>query len=559
MANSRPVSVLSESNSVPDEANINGLKNNPQNKETSSARSSIQKSPMNNIRNANSSSSSIDSAGAKNTIFTENKTSTLTNSNTIVSWTTTDSDLESEQDGRSNNDNNSLESNSLKKQIQRPQTLSRRDNGQQKNETNSQEQLSRRAKHFQKLFRSEIHDDMPELIDSYVCAYQGDILLQGKMYITDRYLCFHSRIISYVTKHVYRWEQIENITKERVAFIFPTAIGIQLRHSGKKIIYASFLQRDQAFDKIVSMCSRFNNDINSLQNDDDNRLMQDGTLKAINSNYSFNEKIKKSKRDIPFDMTEGPEQEDVLQMCLGSNATNNNNNNSNVKWRPQSSTSKISDNKQQSKQSKNLFNSDKKKQFKNSSLNPTVPKNLNESIPDNNELNRNSSSSNTQEKEADASLTDNPVVFRHPRNAPLRSNRSRSRSRDRTLSPATRTSSNMLNSISSISSITTPDSSIINSDTDGIAGKYSRIIILSLISIVKLIMAYLLLLFNRFKTYPIKTSLILLICITILISHSFYLINLAYRIENRLQSLHNIWPSPLASSSSSAARNSRHQ
>ncbi|CAF4225414.1 unnamed protein product, partial [Rotaria magnacalcarata] len=443
MANSRPVSVLSQPNSASDEANINGLKNNPQNKETSSARSSIQKSPTNNIRNANSSSSSIDSAGAKNTIFAENKTSTQTNSNTIVSWTTTDSDLESEQDGRSNNDNNSLESNSVKKQIQRSQTLSRHDNGQQKNETNSQEQLSRRVKHFQKLFRSEIHDDMPELIDSYVCAYQGDILLQGKMYITDRYLCFHSRIISYVTKHVYRWEQIENVTKERVAFIFPTAIGIQLRHSGKKIIYASFLQRDQAFDKIVSMCSRFNNDINSLQNDDDNRLMQDGTLKAINSNYSYNEKIKKSKRDIPFDMIEGPEQEDVLQMCLGSNATSNN---SNVKRRPQSSTSKISDNKQQSKQSKKLFNSDKKKQFKSSSLNPTVPKNLNESIPDNNELNRNSSSNNTQEQEADAPLTDNPVVFRHSRNGPLRSNRSRSRSRERTLSPATRTS-NMLSSI----------------------------------------------------------------------------------------------------------------
>ncbi|CAM4746365.1 unnamed protein product [Rotaria magnacalcarata] len=527
MANSRPVSVLSQPNSASDEANINGLKNNPQNKETSSARSSIQKSPTNNIRNANSSSSSIDSAGAKNTIFAENKTSTQTNSNTIVSWTTTDSDLESEQDGRSNNDNNSLESNSVKKQIQRSQTLSRHDNGQQKNETNSQEQLSRRVKHFQKLFRSEIHDDMPELIDSYVCAYQGDILLQGKMYITDRYLCFHSRIISYVTKHVYRWEQIENVTKERVAFIFPTAIGIQLRHSGKKIIYASFLQRDQAFDKIVSMCSRFNNDINSLQNDDDNRLMQDGTLKAINR----------------------PEQEDVLQMCLGSNATSNN---SNVKRRPQSSTSKISDNKQQSKQSKKLFNSDKKKQFKSSSLNPTVPKNLNESIPDNNELNRNSSSNNTQEQEADAPLTDNPVVFRHSRNGPLRSNRSRSRSRERTLSPATRTS-NMLSSIPSTSSITTPDSSIINSDTDGIAGKYSRIIILSLISIVKLIMAYLLLLFNRFKTYPIKTSLILLICIAILIFHSFYLINLAYRIENRLQSLHNIWPS------SSSTKNSRHQ
>ena len=73
------------------------------------------------------------------------------------------------------------------------------------------------------------------------------------MYITDQYLCFHSRIISYVTKHVHAWENIEQVTKERVAFIFPTAIGIKLKSSERKIIYASFLQRDQAFDKIISI------------------------------------------------------------------------------------------------------------------------------------------------------------------------------------------------------------------------------------------------------------------------------------------------------------------
>jgi hypothetical protein len=72
-----------------------------------------------------------------------------------------------------------------------------------------------------------IYFNYNKIISSNVFFSLGDILLQGKMYITDRYLCFHSRIISYVTKHVYRWEQIENVSKERVAFIFPTAIGIK--------------------------------------------------------------------------------------------------------------------------------------------------------------------------------------------------------------------------------------------------------------------------------------------------------------------------------------------
>ncbi|CAF4129131.1 unnamed protein product, partial [Rotaria sp. Silwood2] len=134
-----------------------------------------------------------------------------------------------------------------------------------------------------------------------------------------------------------------------------------------------------------------------------------------------------------------------------------------------------------------------------------------------------------------------PVIFRQSHNIPLRT--SRSRSRDRTSSPSNRTSSNILTSNSSTSSMTNTDSLIISSNNDGLAGKYSRIIILSVISIIKLIIEYLLLLFNRLKTYPIKTSLILLIFIIILVVHSFYLINLAYRIENRLQSLHHLWPS----------------
>lgn len=142
------------------------------------------------------------------------------------------------------------------------------------------------------------------------------------------------------------------------------------------------------------------------------------------------------------------------------------------------------------------------------------------------------------------------MTYRHPHNGPV--NRSRSCSRNRTSSPANRTSSNVLASVSSTHSMTTSDPLIINSNNDGVVGKYSRIVILSVISIIKIIMAYLLLLYNRFKTYPVKTSLILLICISILIIHSFYLINLAYRIENRLQSLHSLWPS------SPFLKNSRH-
>jgi hypothetical protein len=300
MANSRPASLILPSG-VPDEINTNNI-------------STIH---------GRSSTSSIDSTSGKNINFNEKNSLTHNALTTTASSTTTDSDFESDQD-----DNLPLQ--------------------QQKNDLHTSEHSSRRVRHFQKLFKSEIPDDMPDLIDSYVCAYQGDILLQGKMYITDRYLCFHSRIIKYVTKHVYRWEQIENVRKERVAFIFPTAICIQLKQSGKKIVYASFLQRDQAYEKIVSIWSKCIND-NHSYNDNDNDLPQDGTLKPNN----HHDKSKYLNRET-YDNNIDESGQDVLQMCLKPNQR-----------RSSFSARKSYDDKQLTKKSSNSY--EKKNSLKNSS------------------------------------------------------------------------------------------------------------------------------------------------------------------------------------------------
>lgn len=75
--------------------------------------------------------------------------------------------------------------------------------------------------------------------------------------------------------------------------------------------------------------------------------------------------------------------------------------------------------------------------------------------------------------------------------------------------------------------------------SEGLRRKLSRLIIY----LMKLFIEYFTLLYQQWKTYPIKTSIILLIFIVVLIFHSFYLIQLAYRIENRLHSLHHKWPS----------------
>ena len=298
-----------------------------------------------------SSSSSIDSNSTKNANFNEINSSPPARLTSTAS-STTDSDFESEQDENL--------------QIQ-----------QQKNGLTANDHSTRRRKTFHKLFKSEIDNEMPELIDSYVCAYQGDILLQGKMYITDRYLCFHSRIINYVTKHVYRWEQIEHVTKERVAYIFPTAIGIQLRQTGKKITYASFLQRDQAYEKILSIWSKSTGETNSFADDDSTH---DGTLKA-----NHRERTNRDKResyDI-IDRADEEEEEEVLQMCLKPN--------DNRKQRINSISSKSSEEKQKSKKLSN----------KNSNPEQKLTNGGNENISNTNQTTRNSRYTKNEQRHRD--------------------------------------------------------------------------------------------------------------------------------------------------------------
>lgn len=173
MATSRPNSMIIPPG-IFDETNINGSKNILQKKDSQSLRSphlpmttTTSSLPVNNPIHAHSSSSSLDSAGAKNAISTEKNLLGQINSMTTISSTTTDSELESEQEEIYDDDNHFADSSNPSAKVHR----TKYDSHSQK--THEQEQLSRRVKHFRKLFQSELADQMPELIDSYVCAYQG--------------------------------------------------------------------------------------------------------------------------------------------------------------------------------------------------------------------------------------------------------------------------------------------------------------------------------------------------------------------------------------------------
>ncbi|CAF1457468.1 unnamed protein product [Rotaria magnacalcarata] len=403
------------------------------------------------------------------------------------SSSTTDSDMESEQDDPVKED----EKNKDKKNRGR---------------------LSRREKYFRKIFASEIPDPKPKLIDYYLCAYQGDILLQGKMFITDRYLCFYSKIINYVTKHVYRWDQIERVTKERVAYIFPTAIRLRLKESGKRVVYASFLSRDLAYDKIVSIWPHPSNNYNILA-DDENR---NSTRKRLKHNSCESVQISES--------------DEVLEHCL--------NDPNSTRRRGGSVSPRLSDEENTLVPLTNP--SIERPRTKYSTINPKPSNQTN----GNNNKNTRHSRCTKHERDEDNTTTKRTRMASN-RLQDISSSLQSSQTIDQTLSVPEQPISHS-KSLPFVVSSASPSIKHINNK--GISANALNIAI----SFINLIIQTLSSLLHRFHIYPTKITTFIFICVILVFMHSFYLIALAYRLENRLQTLHNRWPSSLMKNSFSS-------
>ncbi|KAF1803564.1 GRAM domain-containing protein [Mucor lusitanicus] len=107
----------------------------------------------------------------------------------------------------------------------------------------------KRNNDFHSLFRSV--PDQERLIDDYGCALQKEILLQGRVYISEHHLCFNANIFGWITNLVIAFADIEDIEKRSTAIFIPNAILISTCSS--KHFLASFLSRDQAYDQMVEI------------------------------------------------------------------------------------------------------------------------------------------------------------------------------------------------------------------------------------------------------------------------------------------------------------------
>lgn len=103
-----------------------------------------------------------------------------------------------------------------------------------------------RTEDFKKLFR-EISNtgDEERLIVDYSCAIQKDILVHGRLYVTQNYLCFHANIIVWETRLSIRWKEVTSITKEKTARVIPNAILVCTEN--EKHFLTSFTSRDKTY------------------------------------------------------------------------------------------------------------------------------------------------------------------------------------------------------------------------------------------------------------------------------------------------------------------------
>ncbi|BGP60618.1 hypothetical protein NBRC10512_007765 [Rhodotorula toruloides] len=102
---------------------------------------------------------------------------------------------------------------------------------------------------FHSLFK-EIPDD-EELIEDYRCALQRDILVQGRLFVSEHFLSFRANILGWETSLQIPWSEIISIEKRFTAKIVPNAIEVRTLHATHT--FASFLSRDAAYALLVAV------------------------------------------------------------------------------------------------------------------------------------------------------------------------------------------------------------------------------------------------------------------------------------------------------------------
>uniref|UniRef100_A0A914VS12 VASt domain-containing protein n=1 Tax=Plectus sambesii TaxID=2011161 RepID=A0A914VS12_9BILA len=107
-----------------------------------------------------------------------------------------------------------------------------------------------RYEQFRKLFKGIPESD--KFVIDYSCAFQREILVHGRMYLTQHNVCFYANIFKWETCLTIPFKDITHITKERTAKVIPNAIQM-LTSNGDKYFFATFGSRDKSYMMIFRL------------------------------------------------------------------------------------------------------------------------------------------------------------------------------------------------------------------------------------------------------------------------------------------------------------------
>eukprot|EP00062_Callorhinchus_milii_P007489 gi/632949242/ref/XP_007890037.1/ PREDICTED: GRAM domain-containing protein 1C [Callorhinchus milii] len=137
---------------------------------------------------------------------------------------------------------------------------------------------------FKKQFK-----ELPEsesLIEDYACALQKDILCQGRLYLSENWLCFHSNIFRWETSITFALKDIISMTKAKMARLIPNAI--QICTTTEKLYFTSFTARERTYLNIFRMWQ------NALL---DKYLSKKELLGMVQQNYGTDLGLNKNEMD----------------------------------------------------------------------------------------------------------------------------------------------------------------------------------------------------------------------------------------------------------------------
>ncbi|KAI5951767.1 hypothetical protein KGF54_004842 [Candida jiufengensis] len=119
---------------------------------------------------------------------------------------------------------------------------------------------SKKIKHAPEKENEEFHSTFKKipkkdkLIEEISCALSKDILVQGKMYLSDHYVCFNSNILGWIKHIVIPLSEVIQIEKKSTAGLFPNGMVIKTLH--QKYTFASIIGRDTVFSLITNVWHR---------------------------------------------------------------------------------------------------------------------------------------------------------------------------------------------------------------------------------------------------------------------------------------------------------------